>query len=316
MAISPRLLAHLETARPFISLNAGLTALAGASLQGHGLPEPSTVALVVAVPLLGYLGALYGTDFADRAQDRVTRPQRPIPSGRIGENEAVLLMVACLSLGYLGASRLGFPATLATTAAMAVGLARAVTKDLGAVAPITRSLGTAANFLFGAAALGTAPGPAAWLVAGLFFVDTLPKSLVGGLWDVSADEATGVRTVWVRHGVRRARWLVIAGAGAVLVAGGVVPFLAEPDPSAYWECYVAAVPMLALACWRLLPPAVDSGAALSALDWLLRERTVLAAAVVAGSAGLLPALLAALPVAALAEWSRAALMRPRMYRLP
>ena len=309
------LLAHLETARPFISLNAGLTALAGAALQKGSLPGPGTSAVIVAVPLVGYLGALYGTDFADRAQDRLTRPQRPIPSGRIGEDEAVILTLGCVGLGFLGASWLGFPAVVATCAAMLVGLVRARTKGMGVVAPVTRSLGTACNLLFGAVAAGAPLTSAAWLVATLFFLDTLPKSLVGGLWDVDADRATGVRTAWVRHGVRRTRLLVIGAIAVALLAGAAVPFLAMPHPAAYWACFAGAALMMGLACRQLLPAAVDSGRALTALDWLLRERTALAAAVLAGSAGLVPAIAAALPVAALAEWSRAALMRPRMYRL-
>jgi 4-hydroxybenzoate polyprenyltransferase len=315
VTVSPRLLAHLETARPFISLNAGLTALAGAALQRQGLPPTGQAAVIVAVPLAGYLGALYGTDFADRAADRRTRPHRPIPSGRIGEDEAVILMLACVGLGFLGASWLGFPAVVATCAAMLVGLVRAKTKDLGVVAPVTRSLGTAANLVFGAAAVSGRISPAVWLVALLFFLDTLPKSLVGGLWDVEADRATGVRTAWVRHGVGRTRWLVIGATAAALVAGALVPLVTARHPGAYWAWYAVAAGLMVLACRELLPAAVDSGRALSALDWLLRERTALAAAVLAGAAGPLPALAVALPVAALAEWGRAALMRPRMYRL-
>lgn len=311
-----RLLAHLETARPFISLNAGLTALAGAAVQARHLPAPGAAAVIVAVPLAGYLGALYGTDFADRAHDRRTRPQRPIPSGRIGEDEAVILTLACVGLGFLGASWLGFPAVVATCAAMLVGLVRARTKDMGVVAPVTRSLGTACNLLFGAAAVGAPPTPAVWLVAALFFLDTLPKSLVGGLWDVDADRATGVRTAWVRHGVRRTRLLVIGAIALVLPAGAVAPLLAGlPQRGPYWACYAAAALTMLLAVRELLPAAADSGRALAALDWLLRDRTALAAAVLAGVLGMLPGLAAALPVAALAELSRAALMRPRMYRL-
>ncbi|HXM55671.1 MAG TPA: UbiA family prenyltransferase [Candidatus Dormibacteraeota bacterium] len=310
-----RVLAHLETARPFISLNAGLTALAGAAVQHRGLPPLGTAAVIVGVPLAGYLGALYGTDFADREADRRTRPQRPIPSGRIGEDEAVILMLACCGLGFLGASWLGFPAVVAACAAMLVGLLRAKTKDMGLVAPVTRSLGTACNLLFGAAAFGWPLSTATWLVALVFFVDTLPKSLVGGLWDVAADQATGVRTVWVRHGVRRSRWLVIGATAAAFVAGAALPFVTPARIADYWACYAVAAALMALACWQLLPAAVDSGRALSALDWLLRERTALAAAVLAGAAGVAPALAVALPVVVLAEWSRAVVMRPRMYRL-
>src|SRR5262249_29553266 len=150
-----------------------------------------------------------------------TRPHRPIPSGRISEDNAIIAMLLCVGAGFLGASWLGFPAVVMTCAAMAVGVIRAKTKSSGLVAPVFRSFGTAANVLFGVAAAGGWPTRAAWLVAVLFFFDTFPKSIVGGLWDVEADRATGVRTTWVRYGIRPTRNLVL-GALAVLVGGTVL----------------------------------------------------------------------------------------------
>src|SRR5262249_19434900 len=123
-----RIYAHLETWRPFISFNAGLTALAGAVVQAGHLPDLGHGLVILAVPIVGYLGALYGTDFKDRADDRQTRPHRPIPSGRISEDNAVIAMLLCVGAGFLGASWLGFPAVVMTCAAMAVGVIRAKTK--------------------------------------------------------------------------------------------------------------------------------------------------------------------------------------------
>nr|BAF98630.1 putative 4-hydroxybenzoate octaprenyltransferase [Streptomyces argenteolus] len=310
-----RVLAHLETWRPFISLNAGLTAIAGAALQLGSLPSPGQATVIFAVPVIGYLGALYGTDFKDRAADRETRPQRPIPSGRIGEDEAIIWMSLCMGIGFLGASWLGFPAVVMTCVALGVGVLRAVAKSSGLLAPFFRSFGTAANLLFGAVAIDATISPAVWLIALVFFADTFPKSVVGSLWDLEADRATGVRTPWVVYGVPRVRVMVFAALLALLALVVSVPFLIDIRSGPYYGFLVVFTGMVGMAAWRLTQVIRRPEAALSALNWLLRDRSILAGAVLAGVAGPVTAVLIVLPVVLLAEWSRVALMAGRMYRL-
>ena len=60
--------------------------------------------VIFGVTVAGYFASLYGTDFKDRAEDAQTRPQRPIPSGRISENEAVIMMAVSISAGLFGAA--------------------------------------------------------------------------------------------------------------------------------------------------------------------------------------------------------------------
>jgi geranylgeranylglycerol-phosphate geranylgeranyltransferase len=313
--------AHLETWRPFISLNAGLTALAGAAVQGGGLPSPGRAAVIYAVPVVGYLGALYGTDFADRSADGETRPHRPIPSGRISEDESIIWMLLFVGAGFLGASWLGFGAVAMTCAAMGVGVIRAKTKHIGLVAPTFRSLGTAANVLFGVLAVGGAPTAASWVVAAVFFADTMPKSMVGGLWDVEADRATGVRTVWVRYGVAKAMTLVYCALAVFMALTAAVPVLVSlPGSSGHWQAgwyfawYAVLTGMVGLAIVRLRQYRSDPRVALAALNWLLRDRSVLVGAFVAGAAGLAASLVLVAPVIVASEWGRLVLMAPRMYR--
>lgn len=308
--------AHLETWRLFISLNAGLTALAGATVVLRGLPDAATAAVIFAVPVIGYLGALYGTDFKDRNEDALTRPHRPIPSGRISEDGAIIYMLLFVGAGFLGASWLGFPAVIATCAAMAVGIVRAKVKSWGVVAPATRSLGTGANFLFGAVAVNPTPSTAAWLITLAFLLDTFPKSVVGGLWDMAADRATGVRTMWVRHGVPATSAIVLTAILLLLVYVAMVPQLvAGLDPVRYYVVFVLFAALTIVGAKRLVDARADRDAALSSLDWLLRGKSLLAASVIIGFDGSAGAVAVVGVVILAGEMARWHLMRPLMYRV-
>jgi 4-hydroxybenzoate polyprenyltransferase len=317
--MNEQLSAHLETWRPMVSLNAGITSVAGAAIAQHGLHSPGRTAVIFFATVSGYLASLYGTDFKDRAEDARTRPHRPIPSGRLSEDNAVIIMSLCMGAGLLGASWLGFQAVLVSCIALVIAVVRATTKGLGLIAPITRSLATGVNFLFGAVAV--VPGTtlldlhaAAWVGAALFVVETFPKSLLGGLWDVEADRATGVRTCWVRYGYQPMRRLVLAGLVASVAFGLLLPAVIDLRAGPY---YLLLAPFIA--CTALggldLRPERDTRAGLTALIWLFRERALLVGALVAGTAGLPTALAVAGPVVVLGEWHRRALMAPRMYRL-
>ncbi|MEN3362466.1 MAG: geranylgeranylglycerol-phosphate geranylgeranyltransferase [Mycobacteriales bacterium] len=317
--MNEQLSAHLETWRPMVSLNAGITSVAGAAVAQHGLHSAGRTAVIFLATVSGYLASLYGTDFKDRAEDARTRPHRPIPSGRLSEDNAVIIMSLCMGAGLLGASWLGFQAVLVSCIALVIAVIRATTKGWGLIAPVTRSLATGVNLLFGAVAAvpgGTLTGlrSAAWITAALFVVETFPKSLLGGLWDVEADRATGVRTCWVRYGYQPMRRLVLAGLAASMVFSVALPAVVSVRAAPY---YLLLVPFLVCTALggRDLRPERDTRAGLSALIWLFRERALLVGAIVAGTAGLPIALAVSVPVIVVGEWHRRVLMAPRMYRL-
>lgn len=70
-----------------------------ASAAGYLLDAPLTfIALVVASGCL-YCGGMVLNDYCDRAEDAKARPFRPIPSGRIPQNTALLLAIGLFILG-------------------------------------------------------------------------------------------------------------------------------------------------------------------------------------------------------------------------
>lgn len=94
-------------------------ALAGAASAGVR-PNRGT-ALAVGASLCLYEAGMALNDWADRDEDAVERPHRPIPSGRITPNAALTAAGALTATGLLLASRAGRP-TLAVGTALAASV--------------------------------------------------------------------------------------------------------------------------------------------------------------------------------------------------
>ncbi|MFF2188470.1 UbiA family prenyltransferase [Streptomyces sp. NPDC058155] len=147
-------------------------ALAGAASAGVR-PNRGT-ALAVGASLCLYEAGMALNDWADRDEDAVERPHRPIPSGRITPNAALAAAGGLTATGLLLASRAGRPALALSTALaatvwaydlrlkhtaagpVAMGAARTLDVLLGATATSAASRGSKAGPVVGAAA----PSPA------------------------------------------------------------------------------------------------------------------------------------------------------------
>lgn len=79
-------------------------ALTGAFASGRVHPRQL---LMPAASLLIYAGGMGLNDWADRDLDAVERPERPIPSGRVGADEALTLSAGLLAGGVTVAALLG-----------------------------------------------------------------------------------------------------------------------------------------------------------------------------------------------------------------
>ncbi|MGW2013362.1 SCO3242 family prenyltransferase [Streptomyces sp. NPDC001927] len=140
-------------------------ALAGAAAAGLR-PNRSTL-LAIGSSLCLYEAGMALNDWADRAEDAVDRPGRPIPSGRVTPRAALAASAALTAAGLALAARAGRP-TLATATALA---ATVWSYDLHLkhtpAAPATMATARALNVLLGTvatssggAARATAAGPA------------------------------------------------------------------------------------------------------------------------------------------------------------
>lgn len=101
-----RLIGFLRLTRPANIVTAISDILAGAAIAGYtgGMPELTSVLLLIAATIGLYGGGVVFNDVFDAALDRVERPERPIPSGLISVKEGILLGTLFLITGVVAAT--------------------------------------------------------------------------------------------------------------------------------------------------------------------------------------------------------------------
>ena len=158
-------------------------------------------------------------DLRDLDTDRINRPDRPLPAGRIPARvaaaQAVLLVVLGLALAWALGSAAGGLAT-----AVAVGLvaysARLKRTGLGGNVLVS-ALGALA-FPFGAIAMGA--WGRSWIPAGYAFLFHLGREIIKDVEDAAGDEASGSRSLPLVLGCRQAG---LASAAIYLFLGVITP---------------------------------------------------------------------------------------------
>ncbi|MGW1679195.1 UbiA family prenyltransferase [Saccharopolyspora sp. NPDC002376] len=257
-----------------------LVGVAGAGVGGaSGLTE---FAIAGCGTALGWLAGHYLGDYFDRELDRIAKPQRPIPSGRLAPRTAL----ACGTGLAIAAAVLLAWANWRTLLLVVLALSGIVAyskfcKARGFSGNLVRGLITALAFLIGAMVVTPLPGWAAVAFSVVFLLHDAASNLVGTLRDVDGDRAAGYRSVPVRSGIRHATRLAAALYAATIVTaalGLLLPHrLGYPVLLVVAACVgsVAVLPLLSLA------PTLTQARALRAHELLVAERLVLASAVLA-----------------------------------
>ncbi len=222
-----KVFAYLEMARPYTLFHAGTLCLAAGLVASQGHMSAGRAALIWLTPTVGWLAGLATSDYHDRHLDRVEKPHRPIPSGRVGEREAFRLMIGLIAAGFVGALLLGWRTFLLAWLVMLLGIAYARTfKAKGFLGHFDRGVLAGLTVLFGSiAATGGIP-PLLWFLVALFFCHDSATNLLGAVRDIDGDRAAGYQTVPVRYGVAVSAaiaaalmlgWLALAISFAVVV---------------------------------------------------------------------------------------------------
>jgi 4-hydroxybenzoate polyprenyltransferase len=129
-------------------------ALAGATASG-GRPDRST-ALAVGASLCLYEAGMALNDWADREEDAVDRPHRPIPSGRIAPGAALAAAGALTAAGLGLAARAGRPALAVATGLAATVWAYDLRLKHTPAGPAAMAAARGLDLLLGATATGAA----------------------------------------------------------------------------------------------------------------------------------------------------------------
>jgi 4-hydroxybenzoate polyprenyltransferase/geranylgeranylglycerol-phosphate geranylgeranyltransferase len=207
--------------RPYTVFYAGMLAIAGAEVASAGHVSGARVALAALSTMCGWEAGLYAGDYYDRKIDAISKPSRPVPSGRVSPREAFTTMVALIAVGYVFSLLLG-PANLALAILTTVlGIAYSKTfKGRAFIGNFDRGILGALAVAFGALAAGNPFSLAVLILAGLAFFHDSGTNLVGAMRDLEGDRAAGCRTVPVVYGLHTSLAIAsgLAAGAAVLAA--------------------------------------------------------------------------------------------------
>ena len=291
-SLKTRGFAHLETMRPYTLLWCGLVSLVGATLTYGDLPPLRLSLLVFFIPILGWIAGLYLADYCDRDLDKIQKPHRPLPSGRITPNQA-LIVGALFALSGLLLTLL-----LTTMNIVFVFIASALvysyaklTKARGLLGNLNRGALTLTTFLFGVVSIGTSLSSlplSLWILALVFFFHDTNSNIIGAIRDVHGDTKGGYKTTPVLYGINNALIISLFLSVLYLVLTAVVTTIYPVFlyPWFFFALFTLGVLVLC-AMYELLfekKETLTRKHALLAHELFVAERIIFASAFIAGTA--------------------------------
>ena len=201
-----KLFAHLETLRLYTVIWCGLVSLAGSCLISKGIPETDIWILALFVPMMGWMAGLYLSDFLDRKLDKIEKPHRPIPSGRIYPYEALFVGAVFAGTGLVFSIYLSIYNLILVfvVAFLVLGYAK-FTKSRGFIGNLNRGMVTVAAFFYGVFSIdpdiSNIPIYIFFLSFVFLFHDT-NSNLVGAIRDMRGDKKGGYQTIPVKLGLK------------------------------------------------------------------------------------------------------------------
>ncbi len=191
-----RLNAYNDLVKSELPLAAGICVVAG---QVLALGDFAAVETTISGFLVGFFlsgSAMISNDYFDREVDRINRPERPLPSGRVTTREVWALAIAFGVLGLLSAAHIGTTALVAALIIWLVGQAyNWKGKDAGLAGNVMVSSSVGSTFIIGGISVDGTFSGLVWTFAGLAFFFDLGEEILGGIMDVRGDAIRGSRSL-------------------------------------------------------------------------------------------------------------------------
>lgn len=156
-------------------------------------------------------------DFFDVEVDRINRPDRPLPSGRLPAEHAKYFYIACTFVGLVVSAAVNLPAFLiSAAAAVLVFMYSYRLKRMIFVGNLAVALVTGAAFIYGGAAVRDFHD--VYPAAVFAFLANLIREIIKDAEDVKGDSEAGIRTIATRYGARVSAWISIVLTAVLLFA--------------------------------------------------------------------------------------------------
>lgn len=255
--------------------------LAGALLVGVGWRQIHQVVLLMLASACLYAGGIVLNDWNDYKQDCRERPERPLPSGRIGRFKALLAAIGLLAAGFVIAWMAHPVAAQVAALLFAAIVSYDVLLKKVPIAPGVMGLCRGLNLLLGMSLVAAGEGTLPW---------SMRFTLAAILWLY----VTGITTFARKEFDPKDKTLLIVGAAmsvvALFVLLGVTMLASETFPSPYgltWLILLAAAVGNRMASGLLLG---DAGHVQQAVKFGILGIIALDAAMVGYRAGIWPSI--------------------------
>ncbi len=257
---------RFEITRPHNLAVAALTILGGWAAAGGGRPEWALLYAVFAGTLVAAAGNVVN-DYFDADIDRINKPRRPIPSGRISREECKRYYgVLSLAAGLAGALAGAHMFLMVVLWSVALYFYSASFKTRFLLGNLTVSVVSSSGFIAGAWLAGRASVGVAPMVLAFFLL--MGREIVKDVEDLPGDGAHGATTLARRLGARRA--LGVAFLCFVFFAAlAPWPYWLELcGPYYLWGLVLGVLPLLLLATFLMFRD--TSPGNLVRVSWILK----------------------------------------------
>ena len=232
---------YFEIMRPVNSIMVGVAIIVGAVITG-GLDLLADLSVLLYSFLTGFTltgASMAINDYYDRTIDAINEPKRPIPSGRISPQGAVIFTVFLSLVGLASSFMISYSALgVAFFAWVVMMLYSMWGKRTGFLGNLMVSSCIALPFIYGGLLSGRIM--ASFSFSLLAFLANTGREITKGIVDIQGDKSAGIRTIAVVHGASRAAdiatlFFIVAVASSVipvylgLVSLWYIPFVLMTD---------------------------------------------------------------------------------------
>ncbi len=181
-------------------------------------------------------------DYFDLDIDRVNKPFRPLPSGELQPQAALVFAIILFALAIFLSIFINFNAVLvATFTALGLFAYSAILKRKILVGNVAVSLFASLAFVYGAISVDR--WDKALIPAGLAFLFHLGREIIKDVEDQAADESCSSQTLPIRYGQRIA-FIVITFVFAILIVFTLVPYLLDIYGKRYFWTVLVGVDLV------------------------------------------------------------------------
>ena len=160
-------------------------------------------------------------DYYDYVIDKINRPDRPIPSGKVKRSDAMMLSFTLFMVGIAIAYKINpFCFAIAVVNVMILIIYARYSKRMLLISNFVVSYLVASIFIFGAiAASGVSQAAPVFVLSACAFLMTFSREIIKDIEDINGDRESGAETLPIRIGVEKAKNIaVIFSVFAVLLS--------------------------------------------------------------------------------------------------